>query len=282
MKIGLVLSGGGANGAYEVGVWRCMRDLGLSKHVNVFSGTSIGAFNSLLFAQNDPLKSKALWNDLTADVVMPISKLKILSMSIQLSIGSKIVSKFDKIGDWFLDKYWDSGKAPTEGLLAVLNKYLDYEKIINSKIKCYATCTQMPECKAAYFKLNDYTPDEVTKIIMASATLPTIFKSTEFHGKKYVDGGLADNTPIKPAYNEGCDYIIVVYLNKGLSIDKSLYPNSKIIEIIPEEINEGTLGGVLNFKEKAKLKLVSQGYSDAKKVLFPIFEKYIISLNSAV
>ncbi len=279
MKIGLVLSGGGANGAYEVGVWRCMRDLGLSEHVHVFSGTSIGAFNSLLFAQNEPSKSNALWKDLTADVAMPISKLKILSMSIQLSIGAKIVAKFDKIGDWFLNKYWDSGKAPTEGLLAVLNKYLDYEKIINSKIKCYATCTEMPECKPTYFKLNDYTPEEVTKIIMASATLPTIFKSTEFNGKKYVDGGLADNTPIMPAYKEGCDYIIVVYLNKGMSIDKSLYPNSKIIEIIPKEINEGTLGGVLNFKEKAKLKLFKQGYSDAEKILSPIFQRNNFSLN---
>ena len=280
MKIGLVLSGGGANGAYEVGVWRYMRELGLSKHVHVFSGTSIGAFNSLLFAQNEPSKSTALWNDLSADIVMPISKFKILSMSIQLSIGAKIVSKFDKIGDWFLNKYWDSGKAPTEGLLAVLNKYLDYEKIINSKIKCYATCTEMPECKATYCKLNDYTPEEITKIIMASATLPTIFKSTEFNGKKYVDGGLVDNTPIEPAYKEGCDYIIVVYLNKGISIDKSLYPNSKIIEIIPKEINEGTIGGVLNFKEKAKLKLFRQGYLDAQKVLSPVFQKSNLSLSS--
>ncbi|MDO4534497.1 MAG: patatin-like phospholipase family protein [Clostridium perfringens] len=280
MKIGLVLSGGGANGAYEVGVWRCMRDLGISRHVHVFSGTSIGAFNSLLFAQNDPSKSNGLWNDLSADIVMPISKLRIWSMSIQLSIGAKIVSKFDKIGDWFLDKYWDSGKAPTDDLLSVLNKHLDFEKIISSKIKCYATCTQMPECKAEYFKLNDYTPEEISKIIMASATLPTIFKSTEFQGKKYVDGGLADNTPIKPAYNEGCDYIIVVYLNKGVSIDKSLYPNSKIIEIIPKEINEGTIGGVLNFKEKAKLKLFKQGYLDAQTVLSPIFQKTNMCLNS--
>ena len=53
MKIGLVLSGGGGKGAYELGVWRALKELGISKYISVFSGTSIGAFNSILFAMDD-------------------------------------------------------------------------------------------------------------------------------------------------------------------------------------------------------------------------------------
>lgn len=48
-KIGLVLSGGG-KGAYEVGVWRAMEQLGLAKDIAAVSGTSVGALNAALFA----------------------------------------------------------------------------------------------------------------------------------------------------------------------------------------------------------------------------------------
>ena len=50
MKIGLVLSGGGGKGAYELGVWKALKELNLNKYISVFSGTSIGAFNAALFA----------------------------------------------------------------------------------------------------------------------------------------------------------------------------------------------------------------------------------------
>ena len=51
MRIGLVLSEGGGKGAYELGVWKALTELELDKYIEVFSGTSIGAFNAVLFAQ---------------------------------------------------------------------------------------------------------------------------------------------------------------------------------------------------------------------------------------
>ena len=50
MKIGLVLSGGGAKGAYQIGMMRALEELGISKQIKVISGTSIGAFNALSYA----------------------------------------------------------------------------------------------------------------------------------------------------------------------------------------------------------------------------------------
>ncbi len=44
MKIGLVLAGGGGKGAYELGVWKALREIKITKNITVFSGTSIGAF----------------------------------------------------------------------------------------------------------------------------------------------------------------------------------------------------------------------------------------------
>ena len=49
MKIGLVLAGGGARGAYQIGVWKALIELGIDKYIKVVSGTSIGAVNAMLF-----------------------------------------------------------------------------------------------------------------------------------------------------------------------------------------------------------------------------------------
>lgn len=71
--IGLVLSGGGAKGAYEVGVWKAMVEKGVTKDVCVISGTSIGAINGALFAGlEDPAKAEDLWLERFDDLVDPL------------------------------------------------------------------------------------------------------------------------------------------------------------------------------------------------------------------
>ena len=60
--LGLVLAGGGAKGAYEVGVWQTLVESGLSKRVAAISGTSVGAINAALFAAGvEPKTCAALW-----------------------------------------------------------------------------------------------------------------------------------------------------------------------------------------------------------------------------
>ena len=51
MKYGLVLSGGGSKGAYESGCMKALQELGY--HFDIVTGTSIGALNGLLVAQED-------------------------------------------------------------------------------------------------------------------------------------------------------------------------------------------------------------------------------------
>ena len=58
----LVLAGGGAKGAYQVGVWKAMTELGISKDVQVISGTSVGGINAALFASvRDPRQIESFW-----------------------------------------------------------------------------------------------------------------------------------------------------------------------------------------------------------------------------
>ena len=51
--IGLVFAGGGGKGAYQIGVWRAVRELQLEQHIAVVAGTSVGALNAALFLKGD-------------------------------------------------------------------------------------------------------------------------------------------------------------------------------------------------------------------------------------
>ena len=271
MKIGLVLSGGGGKGAYELGVWNALGELGLQKHIKVISGTSIGAFNAVLFAQNSQEMAIGLWDEVTMDKLIPLSKFQLMRKGVALAIGSKAMNFSKK----HMKNRWDSVKsAPKDGVMDMINKYLDMDMMRASGRICYAACTELPDFTPKYFKLNDYSNEDAKDIIMASATLPIIYKSTHVDGKKYFDGGIADNTPVQPVYGEGCDFIIVVLLATDDTIDKSLYPNARIIEIGPKKDYEGVLKGTLNLDAPAKKKRIKHGYEDTMALLEPIFGMY--------
>ena len=61
----LVFSGGGAKGAYEIGVWKALIELGLSDKITAISGTSVGALNALLFGQGDYEIAEKTWDNFT-------------------------------------------------------------------------------------------------------------------------------------------------------------------------------------------------------------------------
>lgn len=62
-NFGLVLSGGGAKGAYEVGVWKALEDFGITSDVKIISGTSVGALNAALFACVESSDAEKLWRE---------------------------------------------------------------------------------------------------------------------------------------------------------------------------------------------------------------------------
>lgn len=268
MKIGLVLSGGGGKGAYELGVWKALKKLNLDKYISVFAGTSIGAFNSVLFAMDDLEKAESLWEEVTMDKLVPMSKVELFKRGIGLYLGGKN----PQIAKKFLIEKLDHGAISNEGAVEVLNKYLDVSKVKKNNKTCYAACCKLPECSPTYFRINDYSDEEGKKIVLASASLPLIYDSTEVLGNRYIDGGIVDNTPIKPVYDEGCDIIIVVLLSKDVIIDRSLYPNAKLIIISPEKLIENTLNGTLNLDDKAKKIRIEEGYNDTINKIEPLLE----------
>lgn len=270
MKIGLVLAGGGGKGAYELGVWKALDELKLTKYITVFSGTSIGAFNSVLFAMNDMKKADELWEEVTMDKLVPISKSELIKRCIGLYIGGKNLQLAKK----FLNYKLEHGAIANDGAIEVVEKYLDFNKIKENNKICYAACTKLSDFSAKYFKINDFDEETGKKIVLASASLPLIYDCTEVLGEKYIDGGIADNIPIQPVYGENCNIIIVVLLSKEAQVDRTLYPNSKLIVISPENLDENTITGILNLNTDAKRMRIIEGYNDTINKLEPIKELF--------
>lgn len=267
MKVGLVLSGGGGKGAYELGVWKAIKELGLDKYVTAVSGASIGAMNAVLFAQDDYDKALEMWKEATLEKFLPINNKQLIKKGVTLAIGSKTLEAVRR----HMPKLLEQGDVPKDGAIEMITKYLDFNKLKESKVSCYVSCTETTEFKAEYFKINDYDEETARDIILASSSIPMIYESAEVLGKKYLDGGLVDNTPIKPLYDSECDIIITVLLSKEVKIERSQFPNAKIISIVPSEIESKVLEGLLNLDEEAKNKRIEIGYEDTKNLLEPIF-----------
>lgn len=268
MKIGLVLAGGGGKGAYELGVWKALKYLGIDKHIDIFSGTSIGAFNSILFAQDDMDIAEKLWDEVSMEKLVPISKFELMKKGVGLVIGSKNMNLAKK----FVNEKADEDAVNNSGATEIIQKYLDIDKVKERNKICYAAATELPDFKIKYFRLNDYDTEIGEKMVLASASLPLIYESIEILGSRYVDGGVTDNVPIQPVYGEGCNLIIVVLLSKEGKVDRSQYPNAQIIELIPKAMDDSVINGTLNLDENAKKSRIKEGYNDTINSLKPIMD----------
>ena len=60
MKTGLVLSGGGSTGAYQMGVMKALQELNIKCDIVV--GTSIGSINGAMYVSNSLDKAEEMWN----------------------------------------------------------------------------------------------------------------------------------------------------------------------------------------------------------------------------
>ena len=60
---GLVLEGGGAKGAYHIGAYKALKEMGVE--IDGVAGTSVGALNGAMIAQEDIDRAYELWNNMT-------------------------------------------------------------------------------------------------------------------------------------------------------------------------------------------------------------------------
>ena len=138
----------------------------------------------------------------------------------------------------------------------------------------YTACVELPSFEKRYFRLNDLPLEHIKTLLLATSAIPVVFPPESLNRKLYIDGGILDNSPVQPLYEEGCDIIIVVALNRYDIIQKEQFANAKIIEIIPQESQGNLFNGTLQFTAKSAKRRIQHGFEDAMRILTPYIQAW--------
>lgn len=183
----VVLGGGGAKGAYQIGVWQAFRKIGIPFHV--VTGTSVGALNGALMAQGDFTAARKLWENLTNDQVL--TDLPVVEEN---QPGSSLAAYRAYIHNFF-----QKGGADPTPLEALIRCLLKEDKLRTSGIQYGLVTVDMTTLKPVEFLIKDIPFGLAADYMMASAACFPAFQPKEIGGKKYIDGGYYDLLPVELA-----------------------------------------------------------------------------------
>ncbi|MBQ7795646.1 MAG: patatin-like phospholipase family protein [Lachnospiraceae bacterium] len=258
-EYGIVLEGGGARGAYQVGAWRALREAGVK--IKGISGTSVGALNGVMMCMDELEKAEEVWENMDYSMVLDVDAKVIDSLkkmdfrSLNFTEMAAEVKKAVKGGGLNID--------PLKKLIA---EVVDEEKVRNSPRECFATTFSVTERKEVNFDLKTAAEGTMKDILLASSYFPG-FKNDKLFGKTYMDGGSINNVPINVLTDRGYKDIIVIRIY-GIGVDREKLFNLPDDVTVHRIAPRRNLGGILEFDgEKAKRNL-KLGYMDAMRVIY--------------
>ncbi len=197
--LGLVLGGGGNYGAMQAGALEVLLGTGLRPDMVV--GTSAGALNAIYLA-SDPTPAgmwslQQTWREARQDLVGSISLLgglqRIVTNRPSLFANRRLAE--------FVESHLPLGVA-TFGELRRLNG-----------VRAYALATCLDTGQAAVF--GDDDGDRLLDGAMASSSLPPYLPPWVIQGRRYVDGAVYANVPIKVAIQRGASQLISIEIRRS-------------------------------------------------------------------
>ncbi len=250
----LVLGGGGAKGAYQIGAWRALLEDNFK--FNCVIGSSVGSLNGAFIVQNDYDKALKMWENISTDMIVDIPKEFIKNGVFHISKNS-LAYLTDLQKKIFSNKGFD-----TSPLQKMIREFLSEEKIRKSGIDFGIVTFELERLKPVELFLEDIEYGKLGAYLMASSTLPG-FKQTKIEGKSYVDGGFNDLVPFNIAKNRGYNKIIAIDIS-GLGINRKaeIYgTNALYIK------NSMDTGSILDFSPEISRRNIKMGYLDTLKAL---------------
>ena len=225
-RAGLVLTGGGARAAYQVGVVKAVRDILGSPARNPFPivcGTSAGAINAATLAVFADNFSRAVgnllevWEHMHCDQIYHTDPWRIMKTGARWLAALMLVSRRNPVS--LLDN---------QPLREMLEKNLDFEKIqthIDSGA-LYAVCVTASGYttgqSVSFFqggsglegwernqRIGAAVPLKL-ELLLASAALPFIFPAVKVHREYFGDGSMRQIAPVSPALHLGADRVLIV------------------------------------------------------------------------
>lgn len=250
-KYGLVLAGGGAKGAYQLGAWQAMRELGIT--FSAVAGTSIGSINGAFVAADMFEEAQEFWKCAEVNNGVKISEeLKDPENLFSIKNFSSLIKEVVK------NKGFDA--SPTKLLL---ERFVDEEKVRQSEVKFGMVAFHLSEFAPLRIFADEIPEGELVDYLLASSKVPLASKIGP-EGERFIDGGVYDNAPIGMLRDNGFNKLIVVDISNisglGHRLDLSCV---EMIYIRPYDVEE--LGAAFDFSNTLRERRISLGYLDTMK-----------------
>ena len=269
-EYGIVLEGGGARGAYQIGVWKALREAGMK--IKGVAGTSVGALNGALICMDDLGKAEEIWGNMTYSTVFNVDDSMIGKLKKFGVRSMKVTDAAAEFRRLFSDRGLDI--APLKKLL---EETVDEERIRRSPRDFCAASFSVTDRKEEDFDVKAAPPGTIKDIMMASAYFPG-FKQEKLGGKTYLDGGSVNNVPVDLLADRGYKDIIVIRLY-GIGVDRRRFMDIPEDVTVREIAPRRNLGGILEFDSARTRKNMKLGYFDGLRFLYGLCgRKYYLDM----
>ena len=248
---GLVLAGGGAKGAYQLGAWKAMKEMNIA--FSAVAGVSIGAINGAFIVADDYENAYELWKNVTVDKGVKIEN--------DLKDPENLFSS--KNYPVLLKEIIRNGGIDASPTREYLSQYLDEKKVRESTVPLGFVAYHLSALKPLEVFVEDIPENELIDYILASAKFPGV-SNIGPEGEWFLDGGAYDNAPISLLRKRGINRIIVIDISsiKGIAHQED-FSCAEVVYIRPYDIDE--LGASFDFDEEMTEKRMKLGYLDANK-----------------
>jgi NTE family protein len=204
-QVVLVLQGGGALGAYQLGVYQAMHEAGIEPDWVI--GTSIGAVNGAIIAGNPPSQRldrlRQFWHRMEQNALgfatIPRAMANLITM------GQGIPAFFEPN----LPAWWNpdaqvgvehAAYYRTAPLRTTLDTLVDFKHLDARHTRLTVGAVNARSGAMRYFDSRKETLR--AEHVMASGALPPAFPAVRIDGEPYWDGGIYSNTPIEAVLDD--------------------------------------------------------------------------------
>lgn len=267
--LGLALEGGGAKGAYHLGVVKALLEEGYQ--FDGVTGTSIGAINAAVIAQGSFAAGYACWEKMDFDTIFDMDREeydKLINRNLDKAAVSKLVHKARSL---VLNR-----GISTQKIRDLINSVLDEDKLRASPVDFGLVTVSISDLKPLELYKEDIPLGRMTDYLIASASLPG-FELKRIENKYFLDGGFYDNCPMNLLAGKGYKEIIAIRTLAMGIVQPLKDTDIHVTNIIPNE----SLGPVLNFNNASIRKNLRLGYLDGKRHIHGLCgSKYYLDCQS--
>ena len=257
-EYGLVLEGGGAKGAYQIGAWRALKEAGV--RIRGVAGTSVGALNGALICMDDLEQAEKLWKTIAYSKVMDVDDERMAQLFDKEKQKPELLR--ETLRDTF--RVLGEGGADIAPLRRLIEENIDEERIRNSPMEFYSCTYSVTDRKELDVDMKAVPEGQMQDMLLASSYLP-VFKNEKLHGKTYVDGGVTNVLPVDTLLDRGYENLILIRIfgvghEKRINIPEEV----TVLEIAPRS----SLGSILQFDGAKSRRNMRMGYYDALRMLY--------------